>query len=132
MSQTLKEAQDRGIAPWDDLTVDLGSVKVFADRYPVTMGHRLFVPAVNDQDSIIECFQQAYKYGESMVRNGACNGFNVGMNIGTSAGQTVMYPHVHCIPRRAGDCEDPIGGVRNVIPGKGNYKKITNDSEHIY
>ena len=43
--------------------------------------------------------------------------------MGESAGQTCMYPHVHLIPRKDGDCEDPVGGVRNVIPGKGNYKK---------
>jgi len=35
----------------------------------------------------------------------------------------VMYPHIHLIPRRSGDVEDPVGGVRNTIPGKGNYKK---------
>jgi diadenosine tetraphosphate (Ap4A) HIT family hydrolase len=58
-----------------------------------------------------------------MVADGECDAFNVGLNMGTAAGQTVMYPHVHLIPRRTGDVEDPIGGVRNVIPGKGNYKK---------
>lgn len=123
MSLTLEEARSKGIAPWDDLTLDLDDVKVFRDRYPVTPGHRLFVPKNNTQDNIIECFRQAYKYGDALVRNGGCEGFNVGMNIGKSAGQTVMYPHVHCILRRAGDCEDPIGGVRGVIPGQANYKK---------
>ena len=123
MTATLKQAQEQGIAPWDDLTLDLDTVKVFRDRYPVTIGHRLFVPAVNDPDSITECFRQAYKYGDALVRNGGCDAFNVGMNIGTSAGQTVMYPHVHCIPRRRGDCEDPVGGVRGVIPGQANYRR---------
>ena len=47
----------------------------------------------------------------------------IGQNIGEAAGQTVMYPHVHLIPRRAGDMDDPRGGVRHVIPEKGNYKK---------
>jgi diadenosine tetraphosphate (Ap4A) HIT family hydrolase len=45
------------------------------------------------------------------------------MNCGTAAGQTVMYPHIHMIPRRHGDVEDPVGGVRGVIPGQANYKK---------
>jgi diadenosine tetraphosphate (Ap4A) HIT family hydrolase len=58
-----------------------------------------------------------------MVAAGECNGFNIGMNWGVAAGQTVMYPHVHLIPRRTGDVEDPVGGVRNTIPGRGNYKK---------
>lgn len=120
---TLEQAQQQGIAPWDDMTVDLGDVKIFAGLWPVTIGHRLFVPATDTQENITECFRQAYKYGDTLVKNGGCDGFNVGMNIGISAGQTVMYPHVHCIPRRRGDCEDPVGGVRGVIPGQANYKK---------
>lgn len=130
----LAQAQSQGMAPWLDLTLDLDSVKVFRDRYPVTPGHRLFVPRNNTQDNIMECFSQAYRYGDALVRNGGCDGFNVGMNIGRSAGQTVMYPHVHCIPRRAGDCEDPVGGVRGVVPGQANYRgplyRNQHDSNH--
>ena len=44
-------------------------------------------------------------------------------SVGEAAGQTVMYPHVHMIPRRKGDMDDPRGGVRHVIPEKGNYRK---------
>lgn len=125
MDRNLDEARSSGVAPWDELVLDLGTVKIFADRYPVTLGHKLFVPKYNTQNNIMECFAQAYKYGDDMVRNGECEGFNVGMNIGRSAGQTVMYPHVHCIPRRTGDCADPVGGVRGVIAGQANYKKDT-------
>jgi diadenosine tetraphosphate (Ap4A) HIT family hydrolase len=57
-----------------------------------------------------------------MVRDGECDAFNIGINMGAAAGQTVMYPHVHLIPRRLGDCADPIGGVRGVIHGQANYK----------
>jgi len=53
----------------------------------------------------------------------ANEGFNVGMNCGEVAGQTIMYPHIHLIPRSKGDTIDPVGGVRNVIRGKGNYHK---------
>jgi diadenosine tetraphosphate (Ap4A) HIT family hydrolase len=60
-----------------------------------------------------------------MVETGQCQAFNIGINIGEAAGQTVMYPHVHLIPRRQGDCEDPVGGVRGVIAGQANYKKET-------
>ena len=121
MTQILQQAQERGIAPWSDMTVDLGPVKVFQDRYPVTIGHRLFVPKSDHPDDIAECFRQAIKYGETLMQYNGCEGFNIGMNVGRSAGQTVMYPHVHCIPRRAGDCEDPTGGIRAVIPGQANY-----------
>ena len=49
------------------------------------------------------------------------DGYNVGINIGTTAGQTVMHCHIHLIPRRAGDSVNPRGGVRGVIPGKADY-----------
>ena len=65
----------------------------------------------------------ALKIGNENVQQGIITGYNIGINMGQSAGQTCMYPHVHLIPRKDGDTEDPVGGVRNVIPGKGNYKK---------
>jgi len=48
-------------------------------------------------------------------------GFNIGMNCGEVAGQTIFHCHVHLIPRRKGDVENPRGGVRHIIPGKGFY-----------
>jgi len=73
----------------------------------------------------MKCFKFAVSMGEQNVSSLANNitGYNVGINMGASAGQTCMYPHVHLIFRRNNDCEDPVGGIRNVIPGKGNYKK---------
>jgi ATP adenylyltransferase len=49
------------------------------------------------------------------------SGFNIGMNCGESAGQTVFHCHIHLIPRRNGDVEAPRGGVRHLIPDKGHY-----------
>jgi len=49
------------------------------------------------------------------------DGYNIGINIGKAAGQTIMHVHVHVIPRYWGDCEDPRGGVRGVIPEKQKY-----------
>ena len=122
LKRTLEQARTQGIAPWMDHTVDLGSVQVFRDRYPVTIGHRLFVPTQDSVDGMTEAFQQAVKYGLNLLETGGCDGFNIGMNWGTAAGQTVMYPHVHCIPRRSGDSIDPTGGIRGVIAGQANYK----------
>lgn len=51
------------------------------------------------------------------------DGYNVGFNVGHAAGQTIDHLHVHVIPRFEGDVDDPTGGVRNVIPGKGNYRR---------
>jgi len=51
------------------------------------------------------------------------SGFNIGVNIGKDAGQSIMHCHIHLIPRREGDVEDPRGGVRGVIPEKQKYKR---------
>jgi len=121
--EKLDDAQAAGVAPWDDVVREDFHVVVFRDRYPVTPGHLLFVPVYNTEGLIKDAFGDAVQEGERMIQAGECDGYNVGLNMGTAAGQTVMYPHVHLILRRVGDCADPVGGVRNVIPGKGNYKK---------
>ena len=123
--ETLSEAQAAGVAPWDDLVSEDFHVVVFRDRYPVTPGHLLFVPVYNSAGVIRDALGDAVIKGERMVADGECDAFNVGINMGTAAGQTVMYPHVHLIPRRTGDCADPVGGVRGVIPGQAHYKTNT-------
>lgn len=119
----LDDAKSKGIAPWDSLAWEDIHISVFKDRYPVNPGHLLFVPKYNNDDIIRDCFVSALAHGRRLVKSGECDGFNIGINVGKEAGQTVMYPHVHLIPRFEGDCEDPTGGVRHVIPGKGNYRK---------
>ena len=56
-----------------------------------------------------------------MKKDASVSGFNIGMNSGDTAGQTIDHAHVHLIPRRQGDVQDPRGGVRGVIPGKAAY-----------
>ena len=120
----LHEAQAANIAPWDQQIDEKNTTVVYLDRYPCTPGHRLYVPKDNDNANwVVGAFEDALADGNAMVKEGLCDGFNIGYNSGEAAGQTVMYPHVHLIPRRTGDVEDPVGGVRNTIPGKGNYKK---------
>jgi len=116
-------AKNQGRIPWDDWVRDGMTYTVFRDRYPVTQGHLLFVPKNIDPVSMMSTLHEAWLEGQTMVDRGECDGFNIGMNMGECAGQTVMYPHVHLIPRRKGDSEDPIGGVRGVIPGQANYRK---------
>jgi diadenosine tetraphosphate (Ap4A) HIT family hydrolase len=119
----LREAQTAGIAPWDNVVEVKSNTVVFADRYPCTPGHRLYVPKDDHPNHIAQAMEDALADGTHMVASGECDAFNIGYNCGEAAGQTVMYPHVHLIPRRTGDVEDPVGGVRNTIPGKGNYRK---------
>jgi diadenosine tetraphosphate (Ap4A) HIT family hydrolase len=121
--ETLDDARDAGDAPWDQRLRDLCDyhVSVYQDRFPVTLGHLLFVPEWNTPSVILDAFNAAIAEGNRMVAAGECDAFNVGMNSGAAAGQTVMYPHVHLIPRRVGDCADPVGGVRAVVRGQANY-----------
>jgi len=119
----LEQAKEQGVVPWDDVVKELPNIVIYRDRYPVTPGHLLFVPKMVDVSDIGSAMSIALSWGEALKQQGDCDGYNIGINMGTSAGQTVMYPHVHLIPRRTGDTEDPTGGVRGVIPGQANYKK---------
>ena len=122
---TLADAREAGVAPWTEKVREDYHVVVFEDKYPVTEGHLLFVPQYAADGVIEDCFADAFKIGKQKVESGEWDGFNIGLNWGEAAGQTVMYPHIHLIPRRKGDVEDPVGGVRNTIPGKGNYRKYS-------
>jgi diadenosine tetraphosphate (Ap4A) HIT family hydrolase len=117
----LEKALNDKRAPWTDIEYRTNDYWVFADRYPVTQGHLLFVPTFEKSHNLYECFKAAYKFGFDGITAEKWEGFNIGQNCGEVAGQTVMYPHVHMIPRRKGDMEDPRGGVRHVIPEKGKY-----------
>jgi diadenosine tetraphosphate (Ap4A) HIT family hydrolase len=118
----LPQEINKQLAPWTELVREDFHVAVFADIYPVTPGHLLFVPKFNTVSILMDAMRDAVQHGQAQVESGLWDGFNIGMNYGSAAGQTVAWPHVHLIPRRAGDVEDPIGGVRNTIPGQGNYR----------
>ena len=130
MTRTLEQAQRETVAPWHDAVVVTRDYSVFRDAYPVTEGHVLFVPQQEDWQHVTKCWEAAYRWGTDWVDRGYCEAFNVGMNVGEAAGQTVKYPHIHLIPRRTGDMSDPRGGVRHVIPTKGNYKLGENNEEY--
>ena len=120
---TLEVAKQEGRAPWTDVQLETKEFVVYNDGFPVTPGHALIVPRESNLQNLLRCFNYAMQMGNANVEGegNEITGFNVGINVGSSAGQTVMYPHVHLIFRRNGDTEDPPGGVRNVIPGSGNY-----------
>jgi diadenosine tetraphosphate (Ap4A) HIT family hydrolase len=122
-TDTLDQAQKEGRAPWSKIVYALKDCVWYEDAYPVTEGHALIVPREANQQNIAKCFELALKIGNENIQKGLIDGYNIGINVGAAAGQTCMYPHVHLIPRRQGDMEDPTGGVRHVIPHKGNYKK---------
>jgi diadenosine tetraphosphate (Ap4A) HIT family hydrolase len=75
-------------------------------------------PELNACHRLLEQEKRTIEWEDASV-----GGFNVGVNDGKTAGQTVFHCHIHLIPRRKGDAEDPTGRVRNVIPGKGAYRR---------
>ena len=125
MTDTLEKAQAEGRAPWTDVFLDTKEFVVYNDIYPVTPGHTLVVPKENTVENIQKCFKFAQEMGNMNIEaeTNPITGYNIGINMGISAGQTCMYPHVHLIFRRDGDIKDPAGGVRGVIPEKQKYSK---------
>jgi len=75
-------------------------------------------PEINSINTLIKETQTALINADSSI-----SGFNIGINCGQDAGQTIMHTHIHLIPRRKNDVTNPIGGIRNVIQGKGDYLK---------
>jgi diadenosine tetraphosphate (Ap4A) HIT family hydrolase len=120
--ETIPDSLEESNAPWTDLVREDFHVAVYRDKYPCTPGHLLFVPKQNAIGVLRDAFDDAVSEGKRLIDNGECDGFNIGLNYGESAGQTVSWPHVHLIPRRKGDVPDPVGGIRNTIPGRGNYR----------
>lgn len=104
-------------------------VYVILDGFPVTAGHSLVIPKRHTADYFdltqaeINAVTQLLISQKNRLQTGdpTIDGFNIGMNCGESAGQSVLHCHIHLIPRRTRDVERPRGGVRHVIPGKGFY-----------
>ena len=94
---------------------------VFNDKYPCVSGHKLFIPKEKNAHFVGRSYGMAYDYGNEQIKAGKIAGFNIGMNIGVPAGQTIMWPHIHFIPRHKGDAKE-IGGMRHAHPGADHRK----------
>lgn len=98
------------------------------DKYPVGKGHMLFIPkrhvkdffdiTKEEREAIFELIDEGKKLLDEKY---SPDSYNVGINCGEHAGQTIMHVHVHLIPRYIGDIKNPTGGVRGVIPEKMKY-----------
>ena len=101
------------------------------DSYPVSKFHTLIIPKRHVENyfdlspkEIQSCNDLIFKSKKNILREDlSVAGFNIGVNAGKVAGQSIMHCHIHLIPRRKGDVEDPRGGVRGVIPEKQKYKR---------
>ena len=101
----------------------------FRDGFPVTELHTLVIPkrhaetyfdlSATERQDIHDLLESCRS--EILSQDPSVEGFNIGWNCGRAAGQTVFHCHVHLIPRRVGDVNNPRGGVRGLIPGKQQY-----------
>jgi diadenosine tetraphosphate (Ap4A) HIT family hydrolase len=111
-----------------ELIVESATAYAIYDKYPVNDGHALIIPKKHSSDYFdltfkeqAACIFMLNKVKEVVSAKFHPSGFNIGINIGEKAGQTVNHVHIHLIPRYDGDVEEPRGGVRGVIPGKQKY-----------
>jgi diadenosine tetraphosphate (Ap4A) HIT family hydrolase len=98
------------------------------DIYAVSKGHCLVITKRHiesffevSKEEVDALFSLVNEAKELLDQRYNPDGYNVGINVATAAGQTIPHVHIHLIPRYDGDVENPRGGVRNVIPGKGDY-----------
>jgi diadenosine tetraphosphate (Ap4A) HIT family hydrolase len=102
--------------------------RAFPDAYPVNPGHTLVVPVRHvaslfelSADELADVWWLVGEVRAALAASHTPDAFNIGVNDGEAAGQTVGHAHVHVIPRRRGDVPDPRGGVRWVIPDRAPY-----------
>lgn len=101
---------------------------VVRDTYPVSPGHTLIIPARHigsffalDPDERTEILALLDQAKEQLDAEFHPDAYNIGINDGIAAGQTILHAHIHLIPRYRGDCADPRGGVRWLLPAKADY-----------
>jgi len=123
------EVYEKAIRPAIEYKEDGKSESRFEDGFPVSEGHLLIVPKRHAPDWFLMT-ERERREADDLIRvlknrlsdtDNTITGFNIGMNCGSSAGQTIFHAHIHLIPRRDGDTPNPTGGVRGVIPDKMCY-----------
>lgn len=107
----------------DAIVLENDLAKAFYDKYPVHEGHLLIVPKRHAETYFdvtpeeILAIHELVKQGKELIdEEHSPDGYNIGVNVGSYGGQTVMHLHFHLIPRYKGDVDDPRGGIRKAIP----------------
>lgn len=120
--------EDKGINLYDFGIPNLKNWYLKWDEYPVNSGHILIIPKRHFQSifeinliEFMELWKALYHAKRIIEKDYKPNGYNIGINDGVVAGQSIMHLHIHLIPRYKGDVENSRGGVRGVIPNKQNY-----------
>ena len=116
------------VAADTELVMESATAFAIYDKYPVSPGHTLIIPkrhVANYFDLNLKeqtaCLMLLNAVKETLDKTVTPDGYNIGVNVGEAAGQTVPHVHLHLIPRYKGDVENPAGGIRGVIPGKQHY-----------
>ena len=116
-------------APQREILAQNDAALAVFDSYPVSPGHALVLPRRHvvtiwdlEPAEYDQCFRLVRELQPILAARFTPDGFNVGANCGEAAGQSVWHAHIHVIPRYRGDTPNPKGGVRHVIPLKGNYQ----------
>lgn len=115
--------------PTERVIADNELAYAIRDGFPVTPMHTLVIPKRHvdtyfdlRENEVLACNRLIRELRAAIsAEDATVDAFNIGMNAGESAGQTIFHCHIHLIPRRKGDVENPRGGVRHLIPGKGFY-----------
>lgn len=118
------------LLPPDRLLASNQHALAILDGFPVSPGHTLIIPkrhiaslfeaTIEEREALFDLVSEVRNL---LLKERNPDGFNIGINDGTAAGQTVMHLHIHLIPRYAGDAADPRGGVRWIFPDKAVYWK---------
>jgi len=100
------------------------------DSYGVSPGHSLVIPKRHvanffdlTAEEVTACMELIIKERKLLDEEFKPDGYNIGVNIGSAAGQSILHVHIHIIPRYKGDVENPQGGVRHVLPKKAHYTR---------
>ena len=115
--------------PRDRVILENDLTFAIRDNYPVTRLHSLIIPKRHvvdyfslTEDELLSCDTLLKEIKNSIqAEDESVKAFNIGINSGEAAGQTIFHCHIHLIPRRVGDVKNPRGGIRHLIPGKGDY-----------
>ena len=116
----------------DPRGVSLGNELAYSarDTYAVSPGHTVVIPRRHvasffelTPEEINACMALINEERKLLDEEVKPDGYNIGVNIGPAAGQSIFHVHIHIIPRYEGDVENPQGGVRHVIPRKGHYRR---------
>ena len=108
--------------------IETDTAVAFFDGFPVSDGHAVVITKAHvasifdlPAKELSDLWNLVGQVRQELQQKHSPDGFNIGVNDGFAAGQTVPHAHIHVIPRRKGDVSDPRGGVRWVIPGKAKY-----------